>query len=525
MNAMSTHEKTLEALNRHAPMSRVAAEEGAPPFPPKKPFGGGGNMEPTKRKIPKDFDYDLKAIKPLIKVLWATSVSLGHALTAHRQFARLKSATFSPDGLVGGHGYVLGVKDVRSRLFEACENLSAIIDTLHDEVNAPHWKSKIGELEKKDLSDVKKLLGDAEEIMDDPEGEVEDEWEAVEKGKSWTSERFDSKDDAKASQVPGGGNHETVEVGDNPAGPGHPSNTQTKQSSSYTYCRVANSSEPVNTLPGGPRVDHLDRAEDRGPWGSYNEEEPEPAEADKKDEWSTSEGVGNEYNYPSVWENDFSSKAARSSVPDSVTDSTPTEGYDWGIGDGNGNDAHGQGAGGYGLANPSTGDHGVYGPRADLPSDFGGKTKPDESDSNAVVESEISGHSSPASTKNAAGVLPNDTDEPVARSDYYRPPKGNDMNVTVRGQTELPGEQPQPELTPVTPRPAHLGEHMFADSGLPGQDETNTTWDKDMSPNNAYRYERPDTTYVKWDDNTHEQRPDTVHQRDPVQGPYVKQGI
>ena len=145
------------------------------------PFSKAPPGTPTKRDIPKDHEFDKKAIKPIVTTLWAMSVALGHALTAHRAFSRLKSSTFSPDGLLGGRGYVLPVKDVRANLFEACEQLSALCDTLHDEINAPHWKPKLAELEKVDMSEIERLLGNAEDWIDNPEEEVEEETEGVEK--------------------------------------------------------------------------------------------------------------------------------------------------------------------------------------------------------------------------------------------------------------------------------------------------------------------------------------------------------
>jgi len=46
-----------------------------------------------KRAIPEDYKYDPAAIKPMAKMLWSMSVSLGHALSAHKAFVRLKSGT------------------------------------------------------------------------------------------------------------------------------------------------------------------------------------------------------------------------------------------------------------------------------------------------------------------------------------------------------------------------------------------------------------------------------------------------
>ena len=483
---MSLRSKTRRLLAAHEGRRIVAFDE-----PGDKKFVPPHKREvaaPSQRKIPKDHQFDPKAIKPLVKMLWATSVALGHTLTAHRQFSRLKSVAFSPDGLVGGQGYVMSVKDVRSKLYEASELLSTICDSIYDEVNGPHWKPKMAELDRADTSDVLKLLDDATDYMEDPEGEAEEDMEEVEDGPApehrpagFAPKRMKREEDdtSKGSRVPGGG-AEADAQGPQPARFDRPE--MTKQSS----YRRANSSLPVNSLPG-PRVDHLDRGDQPGPFGSYNREESLPT----GDEWSREEGVGSDYNYPSEWENNLSGKSAASHVPDSNTDPTATEGFDFGIGRGDGDEASGEGAGGYGESNPSTGNRGVYGPRSGLPWDPGGKTHSDDSDSNSTIENATSGRSIPTM---ASSVMPLDVLPPVARSDYYAGPKGgNDMDI-VTGESVMPGD----------------------DVAAPYESY------RSPGPNIGYRYERPDVPYKKMDYTTTQMRPDWMNQRDPIQGPYRK---
>lgn len=138
--------------------------------------GAGG----SKRNIPKDHPYDPKSLKPMAKTLWATSVSLGHALTAYRHMSRLKSATISPDGMLGGRGYVMNVSEMRKRLYEACESLSAITDTLHDEINAPHWKPRLAELDENEADDVERFIEESQNILDNPEEDSEAEAKELE---------------------------------------------------------------------------------------------------------------------------------------------------------------------------------------------------------------------------------------------------------------------------------------------------------------------------------------------------------
>ena len=487
---MSIRSKTRRALAEHQGIRLAALPEDSP-----NPFNEGrGLAMPTKRQIPKDHSFDPKSLKPLVKTLWALSVSLGHALTAHRQFSRLKSISFSPDGLVGGRGYVMGIKDVRQALHEATENISTICDTIYDEINAPHWKPKLSALEKDDDEFVK-LLDDAKGFMRDPEGEAEEDMEEVEsKPASWS--RFKKHDDdEKGSQLPKGGDTGNESQGPNPADANRP---QIKQSSTYSYDRTANSSIAPGELPG-PRVDHLDRGDQSGPGGSYNRDEPRVT-----DEHGL-EGP-KEYAYQSEWDNNLSNRTAipvepvaESGLPNDAKTVDP-KGYDFGIGDGNGNDAHGQGIQ-YENPDGSGASGTVYGPRAELPGTPAGKA-PGMGTGLEHVENSTKNMGFPMTARlltqadleeMAEAALPNDEQPPVARSDYYRGPKGNN-NVVHYGQAELPG------------------------------DGSGGTYDaeKDL-PNEAVKTEQVTQPYIKWDDTTHNMRPDYIYQRDPIQGPYVKQ--
>lgn len=346
---MQARRKTLEVLARQEQslnMMRTAA--GFPPQEKGQPFGGdqgggapfgdGPGLTNHKREIPEKFSFDPKALKPLAKMLWSMSVSLGHALTAHRQFTKLKSATISPDGMVGGRGYVMSVKDVRKMLYDACEALSAISDTVHDEINAPHWKPKLAELEKADADSIENLVQDAERMLDNPEEDAEEDVEeAVETGHAPWHHPAVQKDNKKkkkdpSSQMPDGGDAETLPTPKGQTSPDHPEAKRTMKHASTDTLRdrilarhlgktateepvTANSSLPVDTLPG-PRVQHLDRGDvdQVGPYGSVNRDEVNT----EPDDWERDEGVGNDYNYPSGWENDLSEKQASAVRPESL---------------------------------------------------------------------------------------------------------------------------------------------------------------------------------------------------------------
>lgn len=218
------------------------------------------DQENQVRDIPKGHSYDKKALKPVTKALWAASVALGHALTAHRYLSRLKSTTVSPDGMLGGKGYTSSLKDLRQQLAAAIEALSAVSDTLYDEMTAPHWTAPLKQLSPSDQKEVTTYLSEAEEVMDDPESAGE---EAVKK--------------------------------------------------------VA-SSLPVNTIPGGPRVEHIGPGGGNDPDGDYSLPE------DCLGLWSETPG----YTYETPWAN--ITKRAESSLPGGQDDPRNTDAHDWGIG-------------------------------------------------------------------------------------------------------------------------------------------------------------------------------------------------
>ena len=131
---------------------------------------------PLARDIPSDFNFKSKNLKALGKTLWSLSVSLGHISSAYSRFTKIKSVNVSPDGMLGGKGYIQNIKDMRSNLTECVETISNAIDTLHDEIRAEHWMGQKKDLPKKDQKEIEEILSDSEEIMDDPEGFADKEY-------------------------------------------------------------------------------------------------------------------------------------------------------------------------------------------------------------------------------------------------------------------------------------------------------------------------------------------------------------
>jgi len=133
------------------------------------------DVAPSERMVPGDFNFSPKNAKPLAKVLRASLAALGHVLSAYHTFAKIKSARVSPDGNLGGKGYIQKIADMRRQYMNVVEALSALTDTIYDEVHAPHWAAVSRQEDPQDAAQVKEMLGDAEEIREDPEGWAKDQ--------------------------------------------------------------------------------------------------------------------------------------------------------------------------------------------------------------------------------------------------------------------------------------------------------------------------------------------------------------
>jgi hypothetical protein len=424
----------------------VAQVEGTP-LPPESDAAPSGGQ----RNIPKGHDFDARALKPLSRALFSASVSLGHAVTAYKEFARVKSSSVSPDGMLGGRGYVMKVKEIRGQIQQACELLSAVTDTLYDEVTAPHWKPKVAELSENEAEDIDELVGEAGRALEDPESVGQKNLDEVE-----SRNDKDGEAEGGASEMPETGGPETA---------------------SPPMDKQANSSIPVTTLPG-PRVDHLDRGEQTGPGGSYNVDERPVDNWDNGPEEDVYVSVFAQENKPVVASKPLSNeelaqrvlaRLARSGVPDATTEPTETEANDFGIGYG----AKGKGTEGYGETAPDG--RGVAGPSSDLPSDPGGKTK-DQSEGAAPYMDGIERNLWACSGVPEAG--------PPARSDYFLGDKGNQFNVSL-GESEMPGTDAMYNYDRNTPNTGESVEHQ----DVPYVKYDWTTHNYRNDPQDLYRYD------------------------------------
>lgn len=133
------------------------------------------SIGPSEREMDKGFEFDPKHLKPLARTLRSSLAAMGHAMSASHVFTKIKSAKVSPDGNLGGKGYIQKITDMRRAYMNVIEALSALSDTIYDELNAPHWHVELEEAPARSREEVKDIIEDAEEIREDPEGWAKEE--------------------------------------------------------------------------------------------------------------------------------------------------------------------------------------------------------------------------------------------------------------------------------------------------------------------------------------------------------------
>ena len=131
---------------------------------------GWGSPGPSERQIDDDFVFNAKHLKPLAMSMRSALMALGHTTSAYNRFVKIKSRNISPDGSLGGRGYIQKIPDMRRQLMNCVEALSAFTDTVFDELQAPHWDPAEDRLTSRDREEVFEIVEDAEQIKDDPEG-------------------------------------------------------------------------------------------------------------------------------------------------------------------------------------------------------------------------------------------------------------------------------------------------------------------------------------------------------------------
>ena len=126
---------------------------------------------PIRRDIRvEDFQWTPESLRELAKILWASQRAHSYAMAAFRLFSKIPSSQISPDGMLGGRGYIQNIKEMRTSIAQAAEVLSAFTDTVDDEINAPHWKAT-------DSNEADPIIDQTEEVAANPEQFVKEEFQ------------------------------------------------------------------------------------------------------------------------------------------------------------------------------------------------------------------------------------------------------------------------------------------------------------------------------------------------------------
>jgi hypothetical protein len=159
-------------------MSKTAAD---------KKKDGAKLKDPPVRNL-SGFDYDPSKAKHLKRSLHNMNVALGTLLAAMKDLSLMRGSEITPDGMLGGRGFVMPFKELKAKLTESIGNLSDITDTIADELTNPKWK-----LSRREVGEVKREKKEIEETVD----EAEDTAESLEaaKAKDKTKKDQDSDED------------------------------------------------------------------------------------------------------------------------------------------------------------------------------------------------------------------------------------------------------------------------------------------------------------------------------------------
>jgi hypothetical protein len=129
------------------------------------------------------FEYDKSKAKVLKKALHNINVSLGTLIAAMKELALIRGSEVTPDGKLGGRGFIMNFKDIKIAVNEAVSSLSDVTDTLADELTNPKWglsKSEVKKV-KKEQENVEDKVEDVTDQPSEKKKEITVEEKATEK--------------------------------------------------------------------------------------------------------------------------------------------------------------------------------------------------------------------------------------------------------------------------------------------------------------------------------------------------------
>lgn len=132
--------------------------------------------EPKKKKEESQsrnlegFEFDKSKAKILKDSLHNMNVALGTLISAMKELSILRGSDITPDGKIGGRGFIMEYKEIKSVVNRVIEDLSNVTDSIADELTNPKWG-----LKDKELKVVEKEKEDVEEEKEEVQEEVAEE--------------------------------------------------------------------------------------------------------------------------------------------------------------------------------------------------------------------------------------------------------------------------------------------------------------------------------------------------------------
>jgi len=123
------------------------------------------------------FEYDTSKATILKRSLHNINVSLGTLLSAMKDMALLRGSEITPDGMLGGRGFIMPFREMKQKINSAINDLSDITDTIADELTNPNWGLSTEEKKKvkREKKEIEEQVEEIEETV--PNGEPKGEQE------------------------------------------------------------------------------------------------------------------------------------------------------------------------------------------------------------------------------------------------------------------------------------------------------------------------------------------------------------
>lgn len=122
-----------------------------------------------KREHLEGYQFNEKGLKAVAETYNHLAKAFASMIQASNTFNKIKSSQISPDGRLGGTGFVQPIHNIRTSFSNSVNTISELIDTFYDEINSPYWKKQTFE----DHPIVKSILNEADTIIDKAEEKEE----------------------------------------------------------------------------------------------------------------------------------------------------------------------------------------------------------------------------------------------------------------------------------------------------------------------------------------------------------------